>query len=587
MDLTMLIVLTLMSLWTPAKCTPTWIQPVDSGLLVLGGKPLKIMNAVWTVIVAIEKPKIPLSLIDEVYKMKVKVAHPAIKPNNVIGNVTLELWKERMTQLEERMRRTGHSSHREKRAILGFMNPIFHALFGTITADDLKQYEVAIDNLRMEQREIVHEQNNMISVMHSLEDQFKQNNQRVKISILKLWNMSKLIEEELEKTNHALYEYAYIQYMNSQLEHVDLWLDKFVLEQELYQRRYASLELGRLTEELLPTSLLQQILQHASSSHPNVNPLDVHWYYQNSVINPLWMKDKLYYRVLLPLTDAKDYKHYQIYSMWMPFNQTKLASKLEVPSDVGIGGKTAFLPHSCIGQEPQVCRTGARLKNRLAQCIIGIISEQSDYRAKCVIKMRNLTELIPEEIHRGEYLLSTLEVSAMIGCDKARLQAVKLVTGTYVIMPPAGCKLTTDEWELEGLLRQTVNKTIWTQKVNVQPINWVELIPTEMSKHIDIMELWEGEEIVLGRPSPRELPPTFHWSHGANDVWMYIGLCIIAILIIICIVSCILYKMDLVKCAWIKKDVARGKHIPLEICTKDDKLSSVGEEDEIAKLFSA
>jgi hypothetical protein len=58
----------------------------------------------------------------------------------------------------------------------------------------------------------------------------------------------------------------------------------------LYAHRRQDLHSGRLTEELLPTTVLKSIL-FTATSYDKVALPSLHWYYEHTRVKPMWASD--------------------------------------------------------------------------------------------------------------------------------------------------------------------------------------------------------------------------------------------------------------------------------------------------------
>ena len=80
-----------------------------------------------------------------------------------------------------------------------------------------------------------------------------------------------------------------------------------------YGHQKSSLELGRLTEDVLTLPQLDFLkLKATSVATLPINPIQ--WYYEHSFIYPVWGGDTLIYRVKLPLINARSYTRYHLAS---------------------------------------------------------------------------------------------------------------------------------------------------------------------------------------------------------------------------------------------------------------------------------
>ena len=143
------------------------------------------------------------------------------------------------------------------------------------------------------------------------------------------------------------------------------WLRQF----DKYPRQRASLELGWLTEEILPRDALKRIL--ANARRKDLYAPDAEWYYANVRIDPLWEDDKwLVFRAKLPLTDNIKYLRYTIWTWPVPGNTSQYTVKIQVPKEIAFQTQTGglFDPTVCQGSRPMICRKGPVYNRQKMQC---------------------------------------------------------------------------------------------------------------------------------------------------------------------------------------------------------------------------
>ena len=82
-----------------------------------------------------------------------------------------------------------------------------------------------------------------------------------------------------------------------------------------YSRQKASLEIGRLTEDIFSIVYLADVLHKATTGTTFL----LQWYYEHARIFPVWGKDTLIYCVKLPLVNEKTYHRYNIITWPVPY----------------------------------------------------------------------------------------------------------------------------------------------------------------------------------------------------------------------------------------------------------------------------
>lgn len=244
------------------------------------------------------------------------------------------------------------------------------------------------------------------------------------------------------------------------LEDIELVCDAYVEQQELFHRQKAALETGRLTEDLLPLSILNKILIKGKAQDRDHTPLDyAEWYYQHVRVTPLWDdKISVAYQAKLPFVKPVQYLRYFINSWPVPLTNTSTV-RLDVEGVYGYNTLTGdlFYPHNCIGITPMVCSSGALFRGNALRCPRGIISG-TDHRSDCVLlveRTTNDTKII--QVDPNYYVITTWGESYQRRCEGAPEKNVVLKMGVHMLNVSASCSLNGGDWRLAGTSRVEVH----------------------------------------------------------------------------------------------------------------------------------
>ena len=205
-----------------------------------------------------------------------------------------------------------------KRGLFNFVGEIGATLFGTATEDRVAQLKHHITKAQRTNRRIVHATNELISVVNQTRAEVSLNCQH----LVAVEQFAKELYAELVTYRAvldgfvgsliALEESTQIDRILSALESVlNLWLR----ESDRSQCQRASLELGQLTEEILPPNELMLILEN--SQGVGLFLLGLAWYYQHVSLVPVWEETRrLVFTAQLPLMDKIRYALYRI-RLWL------------------------------------------------------------------------------------------------------------------------------------------------------------------------------------------------------------------------------------------------------------------------------
>ena len=201
----------------------------------------------------------------------------------------------------------------------------------------------------------------------------------------------------------ALEESTQIDRILSALESVDnVWLH----ESDRYQRQRASLELGQLTEEILPPKELMLILEN--SQNVGLFSPGLAWYYQHASLVPVWEETRrLVFTAQLPLMEKIRYARYRIHSWPVPVDGSGHTLQVQTPKDVTVDTQRdgIFVPHNCAGKEPAICRSGPIYGRGRLLCTRGILNGDVNQRASCLFTPAR--EISPE-VYAEKWRLSCM-----------------------------------------------------------------------------------------------------------------------------------------------------------------------------------
>ena len=119
-------------------------------------------------------------------------------------------------------------------------------------------------------------------------------------------NMNKNNTTVLFKEINTIKTELYLERAMTSVENV---VDSYSVAWRHYFTQRASLEMGHLTEYLLPRNKLYEILSHSSSMHMR-SIHNIEWYYQHILVEPIWNQgSELIYKAEIPLISDTNYLH--------------------------------------------------------------------------------------------------------------------------------------------------------------------------------------------------------------------------------------------------------------------------------------
>ncbi len=523
------------------------VSKISDGVLVTGGQPLQAEAGEWTVVVALDAPHVPDSLYTQFVNAKTLLEGDYVQ-QRIAKDYRLS-WTHRLEDIERRIPTLHRFGRRGKRGALNFFGSLAHDLIGVATDQMVQECRDAVDAARGETAQVVHEFNSMISVVNQTREHVKTNRRRlqeVEIHLSRIHgefrNMSRRI--------YGLGVYHFRLEAKLEVEAVLSSLETIVTSYERslrhYQRQRASLEIGRLTEELFPLSDLEVILKHGQKLSLN-GVKQREWYYQYVVVEPIWGDaDTLLFRAKLPLVDSIEYLHYSICSWPQPLNKSGFSAQLMVPPVIGLDTQHGgiFIPHQCMGVNPMVCRTGPIFSQERLQCSRGIVIGDREQRHTCQIRLRqgeSKTEI--DEINPGQYIVTTWGEVFSLRCATAPEHRSSLKYGTYLITVPEGCVATGKGWTLPGIVRRMTRITVQAiQVTGIPPFNLTAHIPVQVASEFLLQEphwtpMGKIHDVTLKKLREPRFYTRFDWGHhGSHLSWGVFIIVVVAITIAIAFV---------------------------------------------------
>ena len=528
------------------------ISPLQDGLLLTKVNDLLVQSAEWTVLVVIDAPTLdPLLLrsINTVLRQSAQALSLGI-----ISADSHQAWVSRLRSAKSYILNHSipppSSSTRSKRGWFDFVGWIGHTLFGLATDDSVKACRRAIEQTRKYQKVVVHQVNQLTTVLNRTRTAVSWNRYQIQqVTLFIAKSLIPKLNEALQALNHTNIRLSYLErsfYFERSVSLLEQVTATYIRATQRYNRQKASLEIGRLTEDILSVSQLQDIMKQATtlSTHP-IQPLQ--WYYEHTHIYPVWGDSTLVYRVKLPLVDKQRYHRYHIATWPVPYAGKDYSIQLQVEHE-HVGMNTAnggiFHPVGCVGWQPMVCRTGPIYSANRWGCSRTLISGVKRQRHQCQVIIRK-TEKRTEitEISYGEYILVTWGETVVTRCTGKGSTRQTIKAGTYVVVVPALCIIMGDGWTLTGLIERVGHVSVTALRVTLPDVfNITDVIPSPQAIALLDDPRWsQVNPVAQVKLAPiSDLPPKANWiSKPGNKVSL--GLAIITVVFSILGISVGLY----------------------------------------------
>ena len=463
------------------------ITPITDGVLVTGRQPVSSKAIDYTVLVTMTEPRPPPDLQRAVLRLSKhidKVLHEGL-----LDGRDTHGWTQRVLMLQVALsspQRFGHGRTRSKRGLLNFIGDLSHTLFGTATDKSVSECKEMIKKSRVQAGKIVQMINELTSVVNRTFDDITTNRDRINEIgdfVSKTSYSIKQVEQTVNMNTRRWRQLQVFVNVESTLNLLEMSVTAFKEARAKYARQKASLEVGRLTEELLPPShLVEALKQFSVNTITMITP--VQWYYEYVTVHPMWDEEMLIYRAKLPLVDVKEYTAYKIYSWPLPYNTSGYSVQLKTASVVALDTRTGLMcePKYCVGINPTVCRFEVTYKDNHFKCEKGILSGSDEGRKDCdvIIKKSDNHPLI-QELNPGEYVIITWGESITRQCLNREPELHTLIPGVYLVKVNTNCTYSGREWTINTIKAFNGKLSLTDYQVMIKPIKLIDIIPEQDS----------------------------------------------------------------------------------------------------------
>ena len=454
------------------------IKPISDGIIVSRGANMSVIEGEWTLLLTIHEDGIIHGL-----RTHTDLVARARNIWNIVDgqNTSLFLTDDRKNLMkakiglviEARPALTYNvAPTRDRRGVLDFVGTGLNWAFGTATQAQVDALQGAVDAAGATQRAIVHNVKELITVVNQTQQEGEDTRHR-------LLMLSASYDQFVSAENHRWNRFDQNTKLLMLEDYVNtlLWLDTAVWKNlNRIHMLHRSLRTGDLTEELCPITLLEEISRLAVTH--GLRSLNANWYYENVGVKPLMIREgQMTFKVTLPYADNNVYQRYSIRTFAVPIDDHGLRARVAVQPDISIQTSTGswFVPTSCQGHRPQLCRAGPRWKDAYP-CERGLITGHQPDRKFCTIVTTNGTDTTAMELQEGLFVLQTLGENVRLACTGKIQEQSTLGRGTYTVGLSEGCILSGGRWALHGILRRFLTATTTLTQLEVPRLDLVALM---------------------------------------------------------------------------------------------------------------
>ena len=302
----------------------SWISSLPDGLKLQVEPDVHVVQGEWTILITIDEPQPPPELLRMVQRIRRAIlslrgdAATYLSPYQPDWHIRLQTIESECRTPHRWWRRQQQS--RTRRGLINAVGLTMNYLFGTATADQVNGLRETVQELVDSQQRILTRFDQFTSILNHTYDEIQMNREQIALLNGKLSKLAIAVHTDLSvilQNVKLLTTRVDFETIISQLEDVS---HTYVRSHEGWLHRRENLELGRLTENLLPTEVLREPLLSAEEEQAFIiDPIE--WYYEHVYIVPMWLDNSLIYRTRIPVVSGEAW-HYVKLQQWLPLYKT-------------------------------------------------------------------------------------------------------------------------------------------------------------------------------------------------------------------------------------------------------------------------
>ena len=439
-----------------------WARNLKDGLEVKVDNQTYVVQGEWTVLITIDEPRPAAELANFIQQLRVEISRQTMMAR------WMPHWQSRLDAVEDQCQNPRRwwlrGRTRQRRGVIDGVGDALHYLFGTATDDEVADIHQAVEKLAQNQGRLIHQFSDFTTIVNHTYDEIQASRDQLDLLSIALYNLSAVVDDRVRSLMECVYQQearANIEEVLYQLERLG---DRYVQAHEAWLHRKENLEAGRLTENILPPLVLQDILDSAAghASQP-VTPLQ--WYYEHLTVVPIWTESYLVYRTQLPVVMPQAWHHVELHAWPVPVDEWQ--ATLILPESVLRNTETGDLDTSpdCFGARPRVCRRGLITHAASYPCLTRLLASSPSYDPACAIELARRMPL--DVVHpRGQnrYTLITNGTELALRCTGRIERTTRLPAGVYQLTLESPCTLHGTNWTLPSTFRRSLHLPLTNRK---------------------------------------------------------------------------------------------------------------------------
>ncbi len=515
-----------LSLLLLAAGADTWAQPLPDGLDVKVDENCRVIAGEWTILVIIDEPAPPPELIPLINGLEEAVQkHNLLDPYTPNWIIRLRAARDAVSS-PRRWWRASAPSLRRTRKPRGLFDAVGHGfkfLFGTSTEDEVDDIRRVVSTLAAKQSRLFSVMDQFTTIINHTYDEIQTNRNQINLLSTGLQQLSRNLGDQMTHALHRIRVQEARTDVEVLLTQIEDATRRYITAHEAFIHRKENLEAGRLTENILPPDVLQSLLGRADNENAQfVSPIQ--WYYENSVVIPIWTDTHLIYRTRLPLVDPIAWHHVTVQKWPVPMKEWQ--ATVILPDEVLRDTRTGELDVSptCFGQRPRVCRRGLINRPNVHPCVARLLGKEPAYDPSCIVSMQRRlpVDVVYPQVF-NTYILITGGTDLVLRCEGRAERSTTLQAGAYRLELEYPCSLHGDNWNLSPTFQRSINVTLDQRElpfeINTTFADWFKNSTDYDPLILDLgkMDDVDRKQIAFGDFLPQaDMIPD--WS-GSNHTW--------------------------------------------------------------------
>ena len=498
------------------KCTnatlPTWIHPIQDGITISENRNAHMSAGQWTLLIISNEPSMPMEYFEFLDSFENQISK-SYSPDKWLTS-----WLDRLTVIRRRCKTPDHwyqsdifhrtlSRKRNKRGLLNFVGSISNKLFGIATDDEISDVHKTLEQLKSNENKIVHDVSKMISVINHQTSAILKNREQLLLLNEHFETYLNVSGEKFAEIDRNIAMLSLRHDIEVIVSHVDHLCRDFLNDFQHWLSTKENLEIGRLTESLLPPEILSGILQTIKMEDVEaVSPIS--WYYRTLDVLPLIVNNSLVYKVNIPLVRTDPWRFMKIDVF--PFPLATHYCMIQLPDSLlhNTGTDELVLSPECIGNNPIVCYSHVIRSASDYDCARSLILSNPSYSHSCYLKFSKSILHSPKRFHNGliqpsydtsfiseidvnKFILITRGITLLKRCLGTPTQSIHVPKGVFQINMKFPCSLSSKLWKIYGQAEHTTNFSLTTiSNFKLPNISYMESFKVKnLSVHFENLNL--------------------------------------------------------------------------------------------------